>query len=432
MLHSRRKLAFSRIAIWGENEDGRRLTFRVPSDDLDLESAHFPGGSLLSALYDRELMRLSDRGGASGIIGARWANLCADALRDPRNNIVPIHAAPESVDFDRVIRLDDIPAIATQASRLKLQNPDFLLFRGDDQGQHVLAADAKFSVDTAKSRQVSAEVVSSLIAMGPAIERLIPDLRPDVSIDDGIFLCPDYSLTRRLLRTRRGLQRVSVADEEVRLIPVDAEMFLHTLEHGRLIDCLAAHDELPLDHRRSLALSLFYLRLARAIVGCWIDQTNALLVYKDQPVIDLEAIEAAIDREVPPAQDAWQLVLRWNDRAEQTRRQRTAVDNATALPISGKDLRSRIDVAANAAMVEAPSVNRVRRVLGAWFREQFRNEFGPVLPPVDDFSGLLSRLAAFGRSLRPELERKTDEVILDFVSAPVGTDEHTVAVVTTV
>ena len=396
------------------------MTLRDLSEtfDLDLASPHFPGGSLHSALYDRDLMRLSDRGGASGIIGARWADICAHALHHAPRLIAPLHTDATDLLIDHVIRLDDIPAIASQASRLKLQNPDFLLVHQDPHGQHVRAADAKFSIDTAKSRQVSADVVSSLIAMGPAIGRLVPSLRPDATVHDGVFLSPDYSLTRRLLQTRRGLQRVTVADDEVRLITVDAPGFLQTLGHDRLIGCLAKRDDLPLDHLTSLALSLFYLRMARALIGCWIDQTGPLLVFGDAPVIDLETIEDAVVTDSPGDLDAWQLVLRWNDIADQTRRQRATIDHITGLPITGKDLRGRIDVAARTAGVEPPSTNRVRRILGAWYRERHREQFGPLHPPVDDLDDLMTRLAAFGRSLRPALERKTDDVILDLVSAP--------------
>jgi len=396
------------------------LTLRIPSEavDLDLSSSHFPGGSLHSALYDRDLMRLSDRGGASGMIGARWADLCFHALHHAPTLIAPVQPGMDDLRVDEVIRLDDISAIASQASRLKLQNPDFLLIHEDEEGQHVLAADAKFSIDTAKSRQVSADVVTSLIAMGPTIGRLVPTLRPDATVHDGVFLCPDYSLTSRLLQTRRGLQRVTVADHEVRLIPVDAPVFLETLDHGRLIDRLASRDGLPLDHLRSLALTLFYLRVARALIGCWIDQTSPLLLYRDQPVIELAAVEEALVHDTAPDLDAWRLVLRWNDIADQTRRQRSAIDHVTSLPISGKELRGRIDVAARAGGVAHPSTNRVRRTLGAWYRERHREEFGPIPPPVDDLDDVLSRLATFGRSLRPALEVKTDEIILDLVSAP--------------
>lgn len=395
-----------------------RSSFDSAAVDLDLVSAHFPGGTLIGALYDRELMRLSDRGGASGMIGARWADLCASALDDVASASTAIQPGLDALQVDRVIRLDDIPAIASQASRLKLQNPDFLLVYEDDAGQHVLAADAKFSIDTAKSSQVSAGVVSSLIAMGPAIGRLVPTLRPDATVHDGLFLCPDYTLTRRLLRTRRGLRRVTVADDEVRLIPVDAAGFLEGLDHDRLIARLASRDALPVDHSRSLALTLYYLRVARAMIGCWIDQTSPLLLYKDRPVIDLEAIEGAIAHGSPDDLDAWRLVLHWNDRAERIRLQRAAIDHVTALPISGKDLRGRIDVAARAAGVEPPSTNRVRRILGAWYRERHREEFGPIPPPIDDLDTMLSRLAAFGRSRQRALEDRTDETILGLVTAP--------------
>lgn len=414
-------------------QDEFGLTLPTTSDalDLDLASSHFPGGTLFAALYDRELMRLSDRGGASGMIGARWADLCADALDLVAVPIMPLQPGLDELRVDRVIRLDDIPAIASQASQLKLQNPDFLLIHEEDGVQHVRAADAKFSIDTAKSRQVSAGVVTALIAMGPAIGRLVPSLRPDAAVDDGVFLCPDYSLTRRLLQTRRGIRRVTVFDDEVRLLPVDVARFLKGLDHERMISSLSSRDALPLDPFRSLALALYYLRAARALIGCWIDHASPLLLYKDRPEIDLAEIEDAISQDAPVKLDTWKLVLSWNDRAEETRRQRTAVDHVTSLPISGKELRGRIDVAATAAGVDPPSTNRVRRILGAWYRERHREAFGPIFPPIDDLDGVLSQLAQFGRSLRPALEVRTDETILDLVSAPdaCGSREDAAAVV---
>ena len=40
-----------------------------------------PGGDLVSALFDREVMGLADRGGASNLIGDRWADIAASTRR---------------------------------------------------------------------------------------------------------------------------------------------------------------------------------------------------------------------------------------------------------------------------------------------------------------------------------------------------------------
>ena len=36
-----------------------------------------PGGDLVSALFDREVMGFADRGGASNLVGDRWADIAA-------------------------------------------------------------------------------------------------------------------------------------------------------------------------------------------------------------------------------------------------------------------------------------------------------------------------------------------------------------------
>src|SRR3712207_5970796 len=46
-------------------------------DDRVISSPALPGGDLIAAVLDREVMGLADRGGASNLVGERWANVCA-------------------------------------------------------------------------------------------------------------------------------------------------------------------------------------------------------------------------------------------------------------------------------------------------------------------------------------------------------------------
>lgn len=385
--------------------------------DIDRMSTAFPGGSLLNAVYDRTLMQYSDRGGASGIIGERWADLCAKALAERPDTIVPLDPHGVRIDHHTVVRLDDVPEIARVASRAHLQNPDFLLLGERAELQTIQAADAKFSVETAKSRQVSADVVRALLDPGQAVRRAISDIREDAVLLDGIFLCPDYSLTRYLLRTRRGLRRIAVPDREICLLPVTVSGFMQPIGHERLIDILAARDDFDPNYRGSLVLSLYYFRLARAAVGFRIDQTRPLLGSNDAPTFDLADVEAEAERIGKHAFGAWNLVLRWNAIAEQVRLQRLAIDQVTGFPISGKLLRQRIEREATAAGVAPPSTNKVRRTAGAWMRARIRQEFGPIEPPVDDMNALIRRLRLYSRSLTPEVTAHTYEVIRELIAA---------------
>lgn len=356
-------------------------------------------------------MRFSDRGGASGLIGARWANHCATTLVHTAQELVtPLAngATPSSV---RVIRLDDVPEIARIASRAHLQNPDFLIVQTGGDRQTIRAVDAKFSVETAKSRQVSAGVVSALLELGPPVSQHIPELRDDATVIDGIFLCPDYALTRHVVHGGPGLRRIAVEPHEIRLLPIAVDEFMLPLDHERFIGFLAARDHVPLDYHASLLLTLYYFRLARAAVGFRIDQTGPLLGWNDVPAVSLDDVQAEAERIAPRATGAWNLILRWNRHAETVRQQRLAVDQAIGFPIAGKALRQWIDDEALRAGVEPPSANKVRRMAAAWMRCRVRDEFGPIPPPVDDVEALVTRLRAYSRSLTPAVIAYAESLI---------------------
>jgi hypothetical protein len=390
---------------------------RHPSsfDDLSAASPAFPGGTLLAAVFDRDLMRLSDRGGASGIIGDKWAELCSSALGTlSLTSLAP--DAPSPLDIERIIRLDDIPQIASAASRRKLQNPDFLLFGLRDGQSALQAADAKFSVETARSRQVSAEVTSQLLELGPVVTQHVGALPADVNVLHGLFLCPDYSLTHHMLNQRRGLRRVAARPDEIVLLPADAQSFLSDVEGSDLIHLLASLDVLSIGLDESLLLSIYYLRLARACVACWQDQTRPLLALKDGRILDLDEVERIAHSLVAHAGSGWNLVVKWDELAEEIRRQRLAVDHVASVPLGGSDLRKQITEAATAAGVEPPSVNRVRRRVGAWYRRELLDAFGPLTPPLDDFSSILDQLGKHANSLRKRIPIETAEIILEMVT----------------
>lgn len=396
-------------------QGGERLRHLSPIDDLSLESSAFPGGSLLSAVFDRDLMRLSDRGGASGMIGDRWAELCSRAIDIPQ--LTPLDpTAPDPLLIERVIRLDHIPQVASVASKRKLQNPDFLLLGSRDGRAALQAADAKFSVETARSRQVSAEVTTQLLDIGPLITRHVGILPAEIDILDGIFLCPDYSLTHYMLKQRRGLRRVAVGIDELILLPVSTDDFLVDLDCLPLVDLLANLDALPLDYHQSLLLALYYLRLARACIACWLDRTRPLLAFKEERPVDMEEVMRMAQSLAVDAHGGWELVGTWDSLAEDVRRQRIEVDHVASVPLGGADLRRQIAEAAEAAGVEPPSVNRVRRRVGAWYRRELLLAFGPLKPPLEDFAGTLEKMGQHARSLKAQVPEETAEVILELVT----------------
>jgi hypothetical protein len=394
-----------------------RLTTDTSSEaELGFSSIALPGGSLLASIYDRAFMQLSDRGGASNVVGDRWAEICAAALDSASESSGDLRTGESGVVAETTVRLDHIPEIARTASRNQMQNPDFLMV-GERAGVPVMwAADAKFSVDTARSKQVSSGVVQGLLGLGGAIRELLPNLDPEMMVEDGVFLCPDYPLTHRLLHDRRGPRRATVRVNEVRFVPVSPEQFLEPLGHQGLQAFFTELDAFPIDPSASLMLAVYYFRLSRAALGCWQDQTSPLLAYRDIPMIDESAVEAEAKALATIRTSAWGLVQRWNDLADTVRQQRAAIDQVTSPPVNGKKLREQIEIAAKSAGVIAPSGSKVRRAIGSWYRGQVREQFGPVYPPVADFGALLDDMGRFCRSLQAETVAVTDRTIEELVA----------------
>lgn len=394
--------------------------------ETSLSSPSLPGGSLVTAVLDRRLMQLSDRGGASSLIGERWANLCAEALAGWPPRSLPIPDGDHSdYTLDRFIRLDDVPAISAAASRKQLQNPDFLLFGHRNREQLIQAADAKFSVETAKSRQVSAEVTRALFQLGAVLDDHLADAATtDVEYRDGVFLCPDFSLTHYMLQRKRGIRKLSVTPDEVILIPVTAASFLSGLELRSLMPTFARLDNLTVDYQDSLLATIFYFRLACAGVGCWLDETGPLLAFRDTPAFDIDAVTNRTADFSKHAHSGWDVVDRWDASAERVRQQRVAVEQVTALPVPGRQLREQIASVAETAGVVPPSTNKVRRQLGAWLRKQLREDFGPLHPPVVQFETVLEQLAARVQELQPTLDAVTEETIVNAVVEQPEIDEE--------
>ena len=390
-------------------------------DNRVIASPRLPGGDLIAAVLDREVMGLADRGGASGLVGSRWADLCAEQALGWPGTARPIPGpAGGTFAVERVVRLDDAPAIAAEASRRALQNPDLLLV-GERDGRPVLqAADAKFSVETAREKQVSPAVVAALLDLGPSLTTLLGDLGPAdaLGLVEGVFLCPDFPLTQVMLRRRSGIVRATVRNDQVVLLPAPAERFFAPIEGWRLVPPLAAVDALPVAAPESLLAALYYFRLARAAVGCWFDQTGPLLAFNDKPAWDEPAILADLEPRTADgaARSAFEVVRRWNADVQSVRAQRAAVDQVAGLPLLNREIK---DLAARVALragVEPPSVNQVRRRVGAWYRGRLRDRFGPLLPPVADLPTTLTNLGRVGADLAVELRAEAERVVAELVA----------------
>jgi hypothetical protein len=377
-----------------------------------------PGGDLVSALFNREVMALADRGAASNLIGHRWADLAAAHATTWIGQDRPLHHhCTRSMRIDRVERLDDIPQLATAASRRGLKHPDLLLIGESNERPTLQAADAKFSVETARAKQVSAESVLALCDLPEQLLGSLPLCDENIDVVPGIFLSPDYLLTHLSLRGRHGIVRPTVSRGEVVLVPVEPGTFWDGVSGSSIMTPLAAVDDLPRGVNESLLAGVYYFRLARAAVGCWIDATRPLLTYNDGVVVDEDAVRTETARRCLDAASAIEVIRRWDADVAAIRRQRTAIDEVAGFPISGRDLRPLILAYATAAGGDPPSTSQVRRRLGAWYRGALRDRLGPIPPPVVDFPATLQRVATAGHELarhaEPELERVVFELVAE-------------------
>jgi hypothetical protein len=376
-----------------------------------------PGGDLVSALFDREVMGFADRGGASNLVGDRWADIAAAHVESWIGTERRLHGDDgEPLRIVRVERLDATPAVAAAASKRGLQNPDLLLIGQRGGHEAIQAADAKFSVETARSKQVSPEVVLGLLELRSLVSGLLDGVDEQIHVESGVFLCPDYPLTHLMLRHRRGIVRTTVRREEVVLVPAAADEFWDGVPGAEIIAPLAEIDNLAARPEENLMAGVYYFRLARAAVGFWLDATKPLLLHNDVVIVNLSAVREETVRRSPEAASAIELIRRWDADVQTIRNQRAAVDQVAGLPIPGRELRTLSATIAQTAGADPPSANQVRRRLGAWYRGALRDRFGPIPPPVTDLPSILRQLADAGRDLASQAERELQRIVLELVA----------------
>lgn len=385
--------------------------------DYNIRSLRLPGGSLINAVLDRKVMGLADRGGGSGLVGGRWADLCSSWIVAQTGQAAQIpQGAGETFTIERVARLDDTPRIAAVASKRGLQNPDLMII-GHRDGRSVLqAADAKFSVETARSKQVSPEVTEAIVGLGQLVRTVTGALTEEIEFVPGVFLSPDYPLTHLMLQGRQGIMRATVRPSEVVLVPVEPATFFASLPASDVMPILEAVDNLPVSFRQSLLAGLYYFRLSRAAAGLWLDSVKPLLLHNDRIEIDEAALATEAESRSLDAQSAFDLILRWDADVDAIRARRAAVDQVTGLPVLTRDLRNAIAAAMNGKEIGGPSANQLRKRLGSWFRGELRAQVGPVLPAEPDFPQRLQELGVLSGQLARQVPEQTKRIVQELIA----------------
>jgi hypothetical protein len=379
----------------------------------EIRSAALPGGSLILALIDRRLMALADKGASSRLIGHRWAQLCISYLNSLVGSDVQIPGNHERHHIERVLRLDDQPQVTHRASRLALQNPDFLLLGRDGDRRSIQAADAKFSVETARSKQVSPDVVSGLFGIGQTFSKLLGEWREGAVAIPGLFVSPDTALTAYIFAGKKGITRSTVHRDEVVLLDVNSIELVGGLPGEPLILPLANLDRLGSAVDEDTLAALYYFRLARAATACWTDSVRPLLAVSDGFAADDSRIVEEIARRSQADVTAFKLILNWEEETNQIRRLRSMVDRAASLPVPNRELRDWVEIEANELSVPLPSVNQIRKRLGAWYRRQLCERLGPIDPQTPNLYHTLSEIRRYGTLIAPQLRRESARIVAE-------------------
>lgn len=355
-------------------------------------------------------MGLADRGGASGFVGNAWGGICREWLTSLTGQRIDLGADIRG-EVQDVVDIDAIPTLAAFASSRGLQNPDFLLSVRSDYGSLLVAADAKFSIETAKPRQVSAEILNSLLETpGSPVRAHVPTQGEQ---RDGFFVTPDYALTHLVMSGKMGILRSTVKSEQVYLLATAPDRIFQSPELRALMDALVAVDDAEIAWESDLVTALYYGRTAFACLGCRIDETKPLLGRSDVKELDDPGLLADVRHRGKRASSAWQLLQQWDRDAEEVRATRVAVRQAANIGLANRDLRSLVEAEAARLKRQPPSMNRVRRELAVWTDTELVRRFGVVYFPVTDLPGFLDAI----RRAITELHRDVPQQIRAIVTA---------------
>lgn len=350
-------------------------------------------------------------GGSSARIGERWSDIVSQHIDSLVGAEVAIPGGGSHV-VDEVIRLDALPHVAYAASKRSLQNPDFVLLGHDDGQRTMQAADAKFSIETARSKQVSVEMLIALADVGPSYTNLLGPWQTEGTIVPGLFFGPQSALTAFVLSGGRGITRATVHPDEIVLLAVSGAELTGPVPGGGARRRLAELDHLLSLSNVELLVGLYYTRLSSAAGASWYDMHRPLFGQSSLSGPDFDAVEDEIAQRVPQHRNGFELINRWAVEAEDVRADRGALNQAAGLPLPNRELREWTLADATAAGVQPPSLNRVRKELQRWVHDQLLDEIGVIEPSQANIPARISQIRALVGAIAPGARAETRRIVL--------------------
>ncbi len=350
-------------------------------------------------------------GGSSGLIGARWSDVVASHMDSLVGIDVGIPGGG-SHTIERVIRLDALPHVAHAASKRSLQNPDFVLLGRANGRQTMQAADAKFSIETARSKQVSVEMLTALAEVGPAYTDLLGDWHTGGEIVPGLFFAPKSALSAYVLNGGRGITRATVNADEIVLLSATAAELTGPIPGGAARRRLAAVDDLDDRLDADLLVGLYYTRLSSAAGASWFDMNRPLFGPSAESGPDFEAVDREIAWRAREHRSGYELIRRWAEDAEQIRADRNAINQAAALPLPNRELREWVAADATAAGLEPPSLNQVRKALQRWVHAQVLEAIGIIHPDRGAVDRSIVRIRTLVSEIEPTARAQATRIVL--------------------
>jgi hypothetical protein len=232
------------------------------------------------------------------------------------------------------------------------------------------------------------------------------------TIVPGLFFAPQSALSAYVLSGGRGITRATVKADEIVLLEATAAELTEPIPGRSARRRLAELDALESKLDAELLLGLYYTRLSSAAGASWFDMHRPLFGPPVAKGPDFAAVAHEIANRARGSRTGYELVLQWATDAEYVRADRAAINQAAGLPLANRELREWIVADSEAAGIEAPSLNRVRKELQRWVHSQLLDEIGVIEPEQGNLGQQIARIRSRVAEIAPNARGETVRIVL--------------------